>query len=366
MSGSVNSLNASYLNSYNLAIDWPHPVKFAVIGAGFYGLHIATRLKALGLETKVFEKADDILRFASGNNQFRLHLGFHYARNFRTRQQSRDGYFRFLERYGKLTEAIQDNYYLVPRGDSVINFSTYKLIMMSSGLDFIEKNTPEEIRHPCGSILTAERVLMVDRARKHFYHQLNEIIELGTEAILSIKEDSVEVNGESFDYCIDCTWGHLMPDKNFFFESTILLYYRKKTSSIPVRAYTFVDGPLCSLYPTERPSIFTLSSVIHTPVEQHNTSAEALHAIKNLSNQDINLKRLLMEKQIMKYYPSFLDDYEYADPQLCVKTKPFGQDDDRSCYVKKHGRLIKCLSGKVDNIFYAAAEVMALIENEQP
>jgi hypothetical protein len=114
-------------------------MKFAVIGAGFYGLHIATRLKALGLETKVFEKAEDILAFASGNNQFRLHLGFHYARNFRTRQQSRDGYFRFLERYGKLTELVQENCYLIPQGDSLIDFSTYKLIMMSSGLDFLEK-----------------------------------------------------------------------------------------------------------------------------------------------------------------------------------------------------------------------------------
>jgi len=71
-------------------------MKFAVIGAGFYGLHIATRLKALGLEVAIFEQEKDILKFASGNNQFRLHLGFHYARNFRTRQQSRDGYHVFL------------------------------------------------------------------------------------------------------------------------------------------------------------------------------------------------------------------------------------------------------------------------------
>lgn len=337
-------------------------MKFAVIGAGFYGLHIATRLQALGLETKLFEKSDRILGFASGNNQFRLHLGFHYARNFRTRQQSRDGYFRFLERYGSLTKEIPENYYLVPQGDSLIDFPTYKLIMMSSGLDFVERQKPDVIGYPCGSVLTDERVLMIDRARQYFHESLSGTIHLETEAFLAAHEHSVEVNGESFDYCIDCTWGHLIPDKNFFFESTILLYYQKKSSATPARAYTFVDGPLCSLYPTEIPDIFTLSSVPHTPIRQHNTSAEALVAITNLSGHDINLKRLLMEKQLMRYYPSFLDEYEYAEPQLCVKTKPFGQDDDRSCYVKKDGRLIKCLSGKIDNIFYAAAEVMSLIE----
>ena len=340
-------------------------MNFAVIGAGFYGLHIASRLKALGLEVKVFEKADDILGAASGNNQFRLHLGFHYARNFRTRQQSRDGYFRFLERYEKLTKTIQENYYLIPEGDSLIDFSTYKLIMMSSGLDFVEKKSPEEIAHACGAVLTAERVLLINKARKYFYQQLSDVIQLGTEASIGLHENNVEVNGELFDYCIDCTWGHLGPDENFFFESSILLYYRKKSMTGPLRAYTFVDGPLCSLYPTENPEIFTLSSVPHTPIQQHSTSAQALQTIASLSVHDVNLRRLSMEKQFLKYFPGFLDDYEYIDPLLSVKTKPFGQDDDRSCYVNKTGRLIKCLSGKIDNIFYAAAEVMALIESDQ-
>ena len=86
-------------------------MKFAIIGAGFYGLHIASRLRALGLEATIYEQQDQILSFASGNNQYRLHLGFHYARNFRTRQQSRDGYFRFMERYGRLTREIEKNYY---------------------------------------------------------------------------------------------------------------------------------------------------------------------------------------------------------------------------------------------------------------
>jgi hypothetical protein len=339
-------------------------MKFAVIGAGFYGLHIASRLKALGLEVKVYEKSDKILAFASGNNQFRLHLGFHYARSFRTRQQSRDGYFRFLERYGKLTNPISNNYYMVPKGDSLIDFATYKLIMMSSGLDFLETETPSEIRYPCGTLLTQERVLMIQRTRNFFSGILGDDLVLSTEAKISSTEEYVEVNGDKYDYAIDCTWGHLQPDTDFFFESTILLYYRIKDSRAYSTAFTFVDGPLCSVYPTEDSEVVTLSSVPFTPIGQYKSSGDAIQAIHSLSSHDIDLKRLLMEKQIMKYYPCFLDVYEYLSPQLCVKTKPIGQDDDRSCYVKKSGRVIKCLSGKVDNIFYAAAEVMSLIEDD--
>jgi hypothetical protein len=337
-------------------------MKFAVIGAGFYGLHIASRLRALGLEVTIYEKEDQILSFASGNNQFRLHLGFHYARNFRTRQQSRDGYFRFLERYGRLTREIDNNYYLVPNGDSIVDFATYKLIMMSSGLDFIESRQPEQIDYACGSILTAERILLIKESREFFHGLMADVLRLGEQAVVDVHEDRVDVNGDTYDYCIDCTWGHLTADDAFFYESTILLYYQKKSDSTPDNAYTFVDGPLCSLYPTEDPSIFTLSSVPHTPIGKHRSSAEARHAIHSLSRHDIDIKRLLMEQQLMRYYPHFLDEFEYRSPQLCVKTKPYGDDDDRSCYVKKNGRLIKCLSGKVDNIFFAASEVMSLIE----
>ena len=41
-------------------------MKFAIIGAGFYGLHLAVRFKALGLETKVFEKKDEIANAVKG------------------------------------------------------------------------------------------------------------------------------------------------------------------------------------------------------------------------------------------------------------------------------------------------------------
>ena len=115
-----------------------------------------------------------------------------------------------------------------PRGDSLVDFSTYKLIMMSSGLDFIETSNTPEITFPCGTLATSERVLMIERARRYFHQPPPDSIQLGTEASVELFEDKAVVNGLAYDYCIDCTWGHLIPDDKFFFESTILLYYRKK------------------------------------------------------------------------------------------------------------------------------------------
>ena len=113
-------------------------LSFAVVGGGWYGCHIATAFRSLGFDVTIFEQQSRLMHLASGNNQFRLHMGFHYPRHYGTRMQSRDGFSRFIERYPSLSRPIAQNIYAVPRGDSLIDFITYKLIMTSSGIEFTE------------------------------------------------------------------------------------------------------------------------------------------------------------------------------------------------------------------------------------
>ena len=48
-------------------------MKVCVIGAGWFGCHIAKKLIDDGFDVQVFEKENDIFKNASGNNQNRLH-----------------------------------------------------------------------------------------------------------------------------------------------------------------------------------------------------------------------------------------------------------------------------------------------------
>jgi L-2-hydroxyglutarate oxidase LhgO len=59
--------------------------KIAVIGAGWFGCHIAYQLIKKNYSVKIYEERNDIFCGASGNNQNRLHLGFHYPRSLITR-----------------------------------------------------------------------------------------------------------------------------------------------------------------------------------------------------------------------------------------------------------------------------------------
>ncbi len=334
----------------------------AIIGGGWYGCHIGASLLALGFDVEIFEQGPRLLDEASGNNQFRLHLGFHYPRHHGTRTQSRDGFSRFVERYSFLTREVQKNIYAVASGESLIDFQTYKLIMTASGIDFTElERAPDVLTNVDGAILTSERVLLLARSRAYFANVLASRIAVGRK-ISRLDQDAggVYVDGEKFDYAVDATWGHFQrPPMRVYYEPTILLYYEGPEDH---PAITLVDGPLASVYPTEDNHVYTLSSVTHTPLGRFDSPDEARQCRAGVTRALVSRKREEMELQISRYLPSFRDTFRFLGPQLSIKTKPIGGYDDRSCYVFHDRRIFSVMSGKIDTVFFALQRILSLME----
>jgi hypothetical protein len=337
-------------------------LSFAIIGGGWYGCHIATSFRALGFSVTVFEQSHRLLHASSGNNQFRLHQGFHYPRHYGTRMQSREGFSRFVERYPGLSIPVPQNLYAVSKGESIIDYLTYKLIMTASGIEFTELATlPDWLANIEGCIQTAERVLLLDKARRYFTERLSPFLVSG-HRVESIEErgQSVYVDGRRFDFVVDASWGHFTrPPIDLFYEPTMLLYYEANTA---FPAVTLVDGPLCSIYPTEDPTLYTLSSVLHTPLGRFASAREATALIDTIDPELIVTKVARMEEHIMRYLPGFRDVFRFVGPQLAIKTKPTGRFDDRSCYVFQTGRVFSVMSGKIDTIFYSVERILSMIE----
>lgn len=337
-------------------------MKIGIIGAGWYGCHLASVLDNLGFSVQLFDRESSVLRRASGNNQYRLHMGFHYARHHGTRIQSFVGFQRFIERYPGLSLPVENNIYAVPNYRSLIDYQTYKLIMVSSGLKFIDlEDNPNDLVDLEGCMSTPERVVLQEKARDYFSQRLNAVLRLDT-TISSLRnsETGVDLDGERFDYVIDATWGHLssLPIE-VLYEPTLLLYY-ETAHAFP--AVTLVDGPLGSVYPTDQQNLFTLSSVPFTPLGQYATAGEARHALDNVSADVVAHKRAAMEEQISLNVPMFRDVFRFAGIQTSIKTKPVGMVDDRSCHIFQDRRIISVLSGKIDSIFYAAERVLSILE----
>lgn len=340
-------------------------MRIAVIGAGWYGCHITAVLTSLGIEVDLYEKNERIFGEASGNNQFRLHMGFHYARSHRTRLQSRDGYARFLERYSDLSRPIEDNIYGVPTNESLIDFTTYKIIMSSAGIEYREGDVAGQerlgFRHLDGFLYAPERVVMTSFARSYFEQRLEKQLKLNTPATGIVEhEGHITVNGQRYDFLVDTTWGHLLPlPMTCYWEPTLLLYYR---SNVVEPALTLVDGPLASVYPTEEERLYTLSSVPITPLGRFDSPEEAVRVRDSITREVVERKREQMEAQIGRHIADFKDRFTFEGIQLAVKTKPVGASDDRSCWIGHVGRRFTVLSGKIDTIFFAAEAIVAQLE----
>lgn len=329
----------------------------AIIGAGFYGCHIAESLLRLGFKVDIFESAGDVLTRASANNQFRLHQGFHYPRNFATRTQSMEGFQLFRERYPMLRHQIQHNVYAVSQTESLIDFKTYRSIMASSGLDFSDVDPGEYGLRDCeGAVRTAEEYVDISAARTFFRGKLSKSLHLNSP--IDIQQIS---NDPSFSYIIDCTWGHAQILPGVYYEPCLLLYYQDGDNRYRDHAITLVDGDLCSLYPTDTKDLLTLSSVPFTPLGKYATSVEAVLRLRSITADEIEFKRKAFEDQMNYYLPDFLDGLEFVGPQLSIKTKPHGSSANRSCRVWSHNKVITVLSGKIDTVFHAFDQVISLI-----
>lgn len=344
-------------------------MKIAIIGAGWYGCHIANYLRSLGHDVALFERNAAIMGEASGRNQNRLHLGFHYARDYDTRMQSRDGYNRFLERYGELTLPVARNLYAVAAQDSLLDFRTYKTIMASSGIEFRE--IPEAdislpLKNVSGILETEERVIDEVAARTFFEGELADVLRVSHSLSVSdidVTDDYVNVSGERFDYLVDATWSKLFAlRQRVIFEPTLLFYYQNLDEDF---ALTLVDGPLASIYPTAERGVVTLSSVTHTPLGQYRTAEEAHNRLAKLNSEEVGCCRSRMEAEILHYLPDFHDRFAYLGPQLSMKTKPLGRQDNRSCSVEVNGRLIQVMSGKIDTIFFATERILNAISIQE-
>lgn len=341
-------------------------MKIGVLGAGWYGAHVAMQLQADGHEVSIMDKANCFFSEASGKNQFRLHLGLHYARSSMTRHQSRDGYFRFIERYPKFSKPVCNNLYIIPRRESLIDFKTYYSIMMSSGINLSEVNIGDYIYlNGClieGVVRCDERVILTSAAKTYFESRLSGNFLKYDQIEVDIK--SLNVNGVRYDHLIDATWGSLFDTKEgYFFEGTILFYCRIKIGITGFPAITLVDGNLWSLYPTDDISIFTLSHVLHTPIYRSKSKKDVFENIKMMTKKNVFDIQNKMVLEVEKLFPEFKEYFDFIGEQFSVKMKPVDCSDQRACTIDVRDGITEIISGKIDNIFYASDHICGQFES---
>ncbi len=143
-----------------------------IIGAGWMGCHLAYSLKLKGFNISLFEQKK-IFNGMSGSNTNRLHMGYHYPRSYQTRIQSKKGFESFIKRYPQLVKKIKNNLICILKKESLIDFDTYKKIMLSTNLKIKStKYFQSELSNVEGLIKVDEAQILQDKSKKFFETKL--------------------------------------------------------------------------------------------------------------------------------------------------------------------------------------------------
>jgi len=326
-------------------------VRIKVIGAGWFGCHVALSLIEDGHEVELHEMSSDIFTGASGKIPARLHLGApHYPRSMVTQEACKSHQTDFMARYGDLTRAVPINIYAVANDHSMVDFGTYHMVLKNQ-IEILTMHDPAEfgLQNVEGAVMTGERHIVVERAKKFFGEKLKDVLRL----------ESNDRSEDGWDYVIDCTFcanDEYMVDR---FEPCLVPLLEGES----YKAVTIMDGPFPSLYPwNEDKNLLSLSSAKYTPFSKEcKTWKEARDLLDNLSKSDIEKQANDMIDSMAHFYPH-VKDFKVIDHMLSIRAMPLSAADSRLVHVvKMSDKLIRIRSGKIDAVIEADREIKKMI-----
>ena len=149
-------------------------MRIAVIGAGIFGITAAWKLASQGNEVDLYEREKEILQAASGINQYRLHVGYHYPRSDETALDSQRGSKVFEKEYGGCIIKNTENYYCISKKDSQTSKEEFLKFCKKHNLPSVEKDCPVVKKDLISLSIKAEESLFdIEKLRKICKEKLN-------------------------------------------------------------------------------------------------------------------------------------------------------------------------------------------------
>ena len=339
-------------------------MKIGIVGAGWFGCHIANILIDKQIDVVLFEKEADIFLAQSGFNSNRLHLGFHYPRAKLTRIQCQNSFKKFIIKYPSLVGSIKNNLIGI-HVKSKTKFLKYVKIMNAAKLNFSIVKNFLNLKNIDGLIKCNEMFIKKEESINFFKKKLIHIkkyFNFEVKKIFNYKNFvKIENSNEEFDWVIDCSACSLSKKNHFnvLFEPRITLLYRSVKKNF---AIMLMDGNFWSIYPIKN-NLFTVGSVIYSRLAgSYKKKINAEKIIANLKSK--NLPKIItnFEKQIIKDYPKFKQHFKYVDYYTSIATLKNSAKDERPFQFSVQKKVIKVLGGKIDTVIEAGEKIEKILK----
>ena len=311
----------------------------SIIGAGWFGCHIASKILDKGYNITVYEK-DEVFSGASGKNQNRLHMGFHYPRSYDTREMCFINYKKFINDYNFCVVDIVDNFYIISN-ESNIDYKTYTHIYRYENIPF-EEVCNDLVECSQGVIKVGEKMIDNIVAKKYFEKILKTTLCYSYKTLKDLHSD----------YVLDLTNNYLatitsVGQLKVMYEITISFIYKTTNCT---KAYTVIDGDFCSLYPYNlENNLYTLTCVKNTPIIKTNNIEVLKTYIIDL--REVEYRKENMENCIKRYIPRFNSEFIFQTYFISYKCKFDNNADSRVPVIKRIHNIISIFCGKISGIY---------------
>ncbi len=370
----------------------------AIIGGGWVGCMVALMLRKQGHTVTIYEKNSDVFQGISGKYGLRIHLGPHYPRSERTRQSCQDGLKEFLHDYPELLVHLEHAIYALGTEDvdgnpSKVSAEVFEAVCRESEaygakpidptvFGYTNLNTAFDMDEPSG--------LVGDRLREVMKRYL---MEAGVEvkcncSVQDIKnvEGKYSINGEgAFDNVVNATYYQsLLPseplpfDIETVYQPCLTLRYKDKQAGEKPFSLTVMDGMFACLMPREdhvhEPGVpiyreYTLYHAKYTILDSCKTVEDAQKVYDEINNAGydnfIQRYKPLWEQDFERFYPGFKERFEFVGTDTGIAAKLKTDSDFRTAVTFKKDDQIYVFSGKVNNVFDAANEIVRLIDTKE-
>ena len=351
----------------------PKKKSICIIGGGFYGCYIAKKINEnyKNVQVEIFEKNSDLLSEAGKNNQYRLHLGFHYPRSFQTIKQTQEGSKIFIKEFKNFVSRPKKNIYLIHK-KSLVKFTSYKKIFKRLKIRFKEINLNKikflkDNKMYQGAINTNEQVILLDKLVPNLKKYVKKKCKINfNNEIKNINSKTGEICDskrklKKFDYIINTTY----TNPNLGLKKKYKIKYEiagmvKIKNTLKDTAVTIMDGPFVSLYPRNNKEA-SLSSVKYTPIKKFRKLSSLKKYLKFA-----NKNKKSVEKKIINHSKKFFNNkIKIFNKGLILAPKVKVLNDklsERVSLVKKNNRTLCVLCGKLDAAPLAYKKIENLVK----
>ena len=336
--------------------------KIAIIGGGFYGCYIAKKLKdkfKSKIEIDIFEKNKKLILEAGKNNQYKLHLGYHYPRSFFTIKQTISGSKKFKKEFGRYIFYPKKNIYLIHKNSKVSANNFYKIFkkfkLKIKEFDIEKLNFLNNHQDFEKGFKTEEGVIKFEKLNNYLIKKVETSCNVyKNKNIKNINskwgflKDTKNKIYSNYNYIINCSY----TNPNMGLKKKFILKY-ELAGMVKIRnpfkekiGITIMDGKFATLYPRDK-LYSSLSSVTYTPIKKFKNLNDLYIFQKKFKLKKNNRIKLII-KDVRRYFNKKL---QIMSPSLITapKTKIYSDTkDQRPSLIRKHKKTFSVLAGKID------------------